>query len=143
MAEADDKPLIRPLRLDPDAASASAHLPAFLARPDDAPVYHGFPIIRESLTDGWQFGTISDYEDPAGCDFGDAFVIAPDGSRAGLVWSVGDYPTREVCRPDAGRWGVYEIAFCKPVRTTADFVECCRAVLPELSRIFLAIEAAA
>src|SRR5262249_14264437 len=128
-----------PLRLDPNAVSGSAQEPAFLAPPADAPVYHGFPIIPESLTDGWQFGTISEYEDPDGCDFGDAFVIAPDGSRAGLVWSTGNYPTREIDRPKASRWGVYEIAFPRPVRTTADFVECCRAILPELKRIYAAV----
>jgi hypothetical protein len=53
----------KPLRLDPDAESASPELPAFLARPEGAPVYHGFPLLEETRTpDGWCFGTISDYD---------------------------------------------------------------------------------
>ena len=42
------------LRLDPEARSADSSLPAFLARPKDAPVYHGFPCwnSREPMTAG-------------------------------------------------------------------------------------------
>ena len=38
------------------------------------------------------------------------FVIAPDGSRAGLAGSVGDFATREICPSDETRWASYEIA---------------------------------
>jgi hypothetical protein len=49
------------LRLDPDAQSADSSLPAFLARPEGAPVYYGFPMLEQSRTDdGWCFGTISE-----------------------------------------------------------------------------------
>jgi hypothetical protein len=44
---------------DSSAESASPDLPAFIARPLAAPVYHGFPIVRKSETDGWLFGVIS------------------------------------------------------------------------------------
>lgn len=74
-----------PLRLDPGATSASDDLPAFLARPDDAPVYHGFPIIESSLSDGFRLGMITDFVSQP-TDYGDAFVVAPDNTRAGLVW---------------------------------------------------------
>jgi hypothetical protein len=45
------------------AAKASGELPGFLARPEGAPVYHGFVIIEESRIDGWVFGAITEYED--------------------------------------------------------------------------------
>jgi hypothetical protein len=133
----------KPLRLDANAASASPDLPAFLSRPADAPVYHGFMIVPETWTDGWVFGTISEYADPNGCEWGDAFVVAPDGSRAGIMWSVGERKTSIVCPPDAQRWGVYGVGFPKMVRTTADFVECCRAVLPELKAIWATLRSGA
>lgn len=39
--------------------------------------------------------------------WGDAFVVAPDGSRAGLVWEsqVSDPFFNEVLAPDDDRWG--------------------------------------
>lgn len=55
------------------------------------------------------------------------------------MWEVGNFPVREVSGPEAGRWGVYEIAFPKAVRTVADLVECFRSVLPELQRIHRAV----
>jgi len=131
----------KPLRLDPSAASASADLPGFLARPAGAAVYHGFTIIEASRIDGWVFGTISDYEDPNGCDFGDAFVIAPDGRRAGIVWQVDQFEPRVVCPPDKDRWGVYGFAYPTPIKTTADFVKMCHSFLPELRRRHAALTA--
>jgi hypothetical protein len=126
----------KPILQDPDAESSEPGKPAFLARPEGAPVYHGFPIIEETRTDGWCFGAITGFEEAAdGCDYGDGFVVAPDGSRAGLMWGVGDSPVREVSGPEEGRWGVYEVSFPKVIRTVEDLVECFRAVLPELQRI--------
>jgi hypothetical protein len=121
---------------DRSAASASPDLPAFIARPEGTPVYHGFPLIEETLTDGWCFGAISAFEDdPEGCEWGDGFVVAPDGSRAGIVWGVGSFATYEICAPTPDRWGVYGVAFARPVRSIDDLVECFRAVLPDLKRI--------
>jgi hypothetical protein len=78
----------RPLALDPNARSASPTEPAFIARPEGAPVYHGFQALPDVVVEGFTFGKITDFE--AGpCDVGDAFVIAPDGSRAGL--GLGDF----------------------------------------------------
>ena len=128
------------LKLDDAAASASPDLPAFLAKPEGAPVYHGFPLIRETITDGWYLGAITEYEDPEGCDSGDAYVVAPDGSRAGLVWDVGGGKIDEICPPDESRWGVYQIWFKRPVRTTDDLVAAFRTVLPELERIYHRIQ---
>ena len=52
----------RRILTDDDAESADPNLPAFLARPADKPVYHGFPLIEETRT---------------AADSGDAFVVAP------------------------------------------------------------------
>lgn len=123
------------LRLDPAAESADPTLPAFLSRPAGAPLYHGFPLIEETRTDGWCYGAITDFHDPDGCDAGDGFVVAPDGSRAGLVWSVGQFETQRVCELTEERWGVYQVAFPHPVRNVPDLVGCFRAVLPELKAL--------
>jgi hypothetical protein len=69
---------------------------------------------------------------PDGCDGGDAFVVAPDGSRAGLVWEVGTGALQEILPPDAERWGVYAIFFPHATRTIHDLVSAFRAVLPQL-----------
>jgi len=130
-----NEPEGKPLRLDAQAQSSSHELPAFLARPAGAPVYHGFPLVEETLTEGWCYGAITEFQEPDGCTEGDGFVVAPDGSRAGLVWAVGNFDTQELSPPDVRRWGVYSIAFPRSVRTTADLVECFRAVLPELKAI--------
>lgn len=124
------------IQTDPDARSADPSLPAFLARPAGAPAYHGFPLVDQSRTDGWCYGAITAFEEAEGCEAGDGFVVAPDGSRAGLVWSVGDFPTEMVCEPDEARWGVYSIAFPRAVRDVDDLVACFRAVLPELKVLY-------
>lgn len=110
----------RPLAQDPDAVSARPGLPAFLARPDHQPVYYGFPVLDDVTVDGFTLGKISDFEAEE-MDDGDAFVIAPDGRRAGLVWEVGDEArVSEIRPPDAGRWGVYGARFTGPMRTRDD-----------------------
>ena len=122
----------RRLTTDPSAPSAKPGEPAFVARPAGSPVYHGFVIVPETCTDGWCLGTITAFEDPDGCDGGDAFVVAPDGSRAGLIWQVGTEPLQEILPPDAERWGVYAISFPHVTRTVEDLVSAFRAVLPQL-----------
>ncbi len=100
------------------------------------PIYHAFPIVHETLTDGWLFGAITVYEDPDGCKSGDGFVVAPDGSRAGLDWHVGRGKIKQVAKPDEHQWGVYDVFFPKPVRTTADLVKNFRAVLPQVKKVY-------
>ena len=124
----------RPLKLDTTAASADSSLPAFLSRPVTAPVYHGFPLLPETETDGWFYGAITEFEDPEGCESGDGYVVAPDGSRAGIVWNVGQHELEMVCAPDESRWGVYEVWFPHAVKTIDDLVANFRHVLPELRR---------
>jgi hypothetical protein len=124
------------LKLDPNAKPKTPGKPAFLSKPKDAPVYHGFPLLPDTEIDGWVLGTITEFEDPEGCEYGDAFVQAPDGSRAGLVWSVGNYETNMIIEPDENRWGVYEIAFPKVVYNIQDLKECFRHILPELKMFY-------
>lgn len=78
------RPKGRPLSLDPNAESASSELPAFLARPANKPVYHGFSVLADVVVDGFTFGKITDFEEEV-ADDGDAFVVAPDDARAGLI----------------------------------------------------------
>jgi hypothetical protein len=107
-----------PLRLDNTAESADEQLPAFLARPEGAPAYYGFPLVDGAEIDGWKLGMISDFLAEPGT-YGDAYVVAPDGSRAGLVWEaeVAEPYIREVMPPDSKRWGVWAIGLREPMRT--------------------------
>ena len=125
----------RPLKLDETAQSASPDLPAFLSRPEGAPVYHGFPIVEATCTDGWCFGAITSFDDADGCDSGDGYVVAPDGSRAGLVWDVGCEPTQEILPPDEERWGVYAVWFPRVITCVDDLIFNFRAVLPDFKAI--------
>ncbi|MFL6230213.1 MAG: 3-deoxy-8-phosphooctulonate synthase [Pyrinomonadaceae bacterium] len=137
----DDKYPSKPLKLDETAESVTPDLPAFLSRPEGSPVYHGFGLIEETGTDGWCFGAITEFEDPNGCESGDSFVIAPDGSRAGIVWEVGTGEIEEVLPPDEGRWGVYAVWFPRIVKTVDDLVSNFRHVLPELQKKYEEVKA--
>ena len=113
-------------------------VPAFLARPKDAPVYHGFALLEQSRTDdGWCFGTISEPDSPEGSDCGDAFVVAPDGSRAGIIWEVGAPSMKVSIPPDEDRWGVFHVGFARRVHDEGGLVEQLREWLPELRRLHL------
>lgn len=129
------RPEPSPSRLDHGAESADPLLPAFLARPEDAPVYHGFPLLESSRTgDGWCFGTISDPDSEEGCEWGDAFVVAPDGSRAGIIWQVGAPVMETACQADSQRFGVFSLGIERPVHDEDDLVEQLGVWLPELRR---------
>ena len=56
-------------------------MPAFLARPAGAPVYHGFPVIGDVEVDGFRLGMITNFLSGPARE-GDAYVIAPDGRPA-------------------------------------------------------------
>ena len=130
-----------PLKLDAAAESADPSLPAFLARPEGAPCYHGFPLLEETRTDdGWCYGTISSYDNAwEGWTRGDAYVVAPDNTRAGIVWSVGDPSITCLDGPaaeSADRWAVYSLTLPRPVRSRSDLVTGLIGWLPELRRRF-------
>ena len=128
----DDVPKGRPLAIDVTAQSASPTEPAFIARPDGAPVYHGFVVLDDVTVDGFTLGKITDFEAEP-CDEGDAFVIAPDGGRAGLVWEVYDPPYfREIMPVETGRWGVWGVGFRLPMNSRENARRNLESILPEL-----------
>lgn len=122
------------MRLDETAESANSELPAFLSRPEGAPVYHGFALVEETRTGDWCYGAITEFEDPNGCHSGDGFVVTPDGARAGIVWQVGEHEMEEILPPDDKRWGVYAVWFPRATRTMDDLVFNFRYVLPALKQ---------
>lgn len=122
----------QPLAVDPKATSARSGEPAFIARPDGAPVYYGFVVLEDVVADGFTLGKITDFE-AVPCDTGDAFVIAPDGSRAGLVWEVYSEPYfHQVCAPETGRWGVWGVALPFPMTSRENAGKNLAAILPQL-----------
>jgi hypothetical protein len=123
-----------PIAMDPLAASADPALPGFLSRPAVAPVYHGFEVIADSVTDGWVYGAITAYDTPE--TEGDGFVIAPDGSRAGIAWATDTSDFYEILPPDQNRWGVYGVRFPQPVGSKEDLIHCFRHILPLLKNRF-------
>ena len=88
--------------------------------------------MPETETNGWIFGCITEFLEEGGCNNGDGYVQAPDGSRAGLIWDVGNSKLGVVNKPDESRWGIFQVYFPKVVYTTSDLVEGFRKVLPEI-----------
>lgn len=122
----------RPLAIDSEAKSASPANPAFVAPPTGAPVYHGFVVLEDVSVDGFTFGAITDFEAEQ-CDTGDSFVIAPDGSRGGLVWEVSTKRYVEQIYPfEQDRWGVWAVSFHHPMKDRDSARKNLAAVLPEL-----------
>lgn len=106
-------------------------------------MYHGFPVLDDVEVDGFRLGIITDFEH-APSNSGDAFIVAPDNSRAGLVWTtVGSgYPSpgafSQVREFEPDRWGVWEIAFDHPMRTRDDARHNLAAILPRLREAWIA-----
>ena len=99
----------------------------------------GFPLVEETRTDGWCYGAITEFNEPEchpdGCESGDGYVEAPDGSRTRLVWATGAFaPKWTPPLGDQGN-GVYQVAFPKPVKSLHDLVQCFRSVLPQIQSI--------
>ena len=132
----------RQIQIDEKAGSADSSLPAFIARPEGAAVYHGFPILNDVEIGGFKLGMISgfggEWSNDDGME-GDAFVVAPDDSRCGLVWDVGDgVPFGEVLAPDANRWGVWAVSFELPMTSIENARKNLSAVLPQLKGCWIA-----
>lgn len=111
----------------------------FFIRKEGEKVYTGFPLIPETETDGFIFGAISDFlepDGPEGCERGDGYVQAPDGSRAGLMWHVGESYISMLDEPNEERWGVYNIFFPKPITSLEDLVYNFKEVLPLLKELY-------
>ncbi len=119
----------RRLALAPSAKATDPNQPAFLARPAGSPVYHGFVVVPETFTDGWVLGEITPF---LGEENGDGFVVAPDGTQAGLVWAVGAGDFTEIMPATPQRWGVYAVWFPQAMQTADDLIANFRVVLPTL-----------
>jgi hypothetical protein len=126
------------VRVDETAESADPDLPAFIARPAGAPVYHGFPLLKNSERDGFVFGVITQPRGTEPMDWGDAYVVAPNGSRAGIVWNIGAGEPSIVSEPSEGRWGVYGFWFKGPIATDEELVRHLHSVLPALKAYYKA-----
>jgi len=125
-------------REDPSAVSARPGMPAFLAPPAGAPAYYGFPLLPHPEKDGFVFGAIPRPRTGASAVWGDAYVVAPDGSRAGIVWAMEGPVTEVVFPPEPGRWGVYQFRFEQPVESDAELVRNLHAILPRLKELYAA-----
>lgn len=121
---------------DAAPATSAGGPPAFLSDPASTPIYNGYVVVPETYTEGWCLGVITDHEDPDGVDSGDAFVVAPDGSAAGLIWEVGVEPMAQILPPVEERWGVYAVCFPHVVRNAADLASAFRAILPALKETY-------
>ena len=120
------------MAVDATASSASNSLPGFLARPSGAPVYHGFRVLDDVVVDGFTLGAITDFEAELTIE-GDSFVIAPDDSRAGLVWEVTSRRYFErVCEETDERWGVWAASFPLPMTSRKNVRANLTAILPLL-----------
>lgn len=120
------------LAIDRTAASTDETLPGFLATPPEAPVYHGFQVLEDVVVDGFTLGLITAFEEEGATD-GDAFVIAPDSSRAGLVWELSEDQRIEEIRPiERQRWGVWRVSFPCRMANREDARRNLQAILPAL-----------
>ena len=81
-----------------------------------------------AAVEGFELGMFVSYG-----DCGDAWVRAPDGRIAGLVWETGSPEYFKVLtEPDEHRWGTYAVQLDAPILTDADAAEYLRILLPEL-----------
>lgn len=112
---------------------ASANHPA-------ADRYDGLPLVEETRTSGWCYGAITEFNEPEchpdGCESGDGYVVAPDGSRVSLFWSTGTFAAKWVCPLGDQSAGLFEVAFPKSVKNLHDLVDCFRSVVPQLQTIY-------
>lgn len=134
MNDMTKRPKGRPLAIDVNARSASRAEPAFIAKPEGAPVYHGFQVLEDVVVDGFQFGKITDFEAEPSQE-GDAFVIAPDNSRAGLVWEVADkVSVSQIIPLEPGRWGVWAVSFPNAMNSRENVRRNLELILPTLKQ---------
>lgn len=138
-ADQEDTSRGRPLAVDPEAESANPDLPGFLARPEGAPVYHGFPVLDDVDVDGFKLGMITDWESDQTMRDGDAFVVAPDDSRCGLNWYISAEPLfKEVMPVEPQRWGVWDVGFPYELTSRENARRNLAVILPRLKEIWMA-----
>jgi hypothetical protein len=114
-ADPRTNPKGHPLAIDRGAVSASPEAPAFVARPEGAPPYYGFQVLEDSDVDGFRFGKITDFDQEPVME-GEAFLVAPDDARAGLIWHIDDeVSVTQFSPPETDGWGVWEVSFPNPM----------------------------
>jgi hypothetical protein len=136
----DSIAITKHLLIDLSAKSTDPSKPAFMAPPAESKEYYGFPLIKELSIDGFTLGAITDFleaDSEAGCTIGDAFVEAPDGTRAGIFWEVSDeLKFCTIVQPDDNRWGVYSITVLNPVKSIEDMKKNFELMLPLIKHIY-------
>ncbi|HZJ06022.1 MAG TPA: hypothetical protein VFD59_11200 [Nocardioidaceae bacterium] len=82
-----------------------------------------------ATVEGFALGMFVSYD-----DCGDAWVRAPDGGVATLIWETGSPAYfKESIPPDPqGRWGTFAVQLPLPLTTDEEAAEYLRALLPEL-----------
>ena len=90
-------------------------------------------VVEETRTeDGWVMESFGSFDQIKGSWQGTGYVVAPDGSRAGIMWSVGEGANLEYQPQDSDLWAIYKISFPKPVFNAADLAANFGRVLPDL-----------
>ncbi len=121
------------LMIDLRAETADPERPAFMAPPPQAPPFHGFRVLDDVSVDGFTWGGITDFERDPGRESGDAFIVAPDGSRAGLEWRLDvEVWLLEMAPPNDQRWGVYLAGITHPMVDRASALQNLSDLLPYL-----------
>jgi hypothetical protein len=103
-------------------------------------IYSGYPLLMETEIEGFIYGEITDhfdFDEEVGCTFGDGFVQAPNGTRAGIIWEVDENPYVSISiAPEKDRWGVYNVGFVRPIRTMDDLVYNFKTIFPLIKEAY-------
>lgn len=67
-------------------------------------------------------------------------MVAPNGSRAGIVWQIGHGEPSIGSEPSEGRWGVYRFCFDGLITTEEELVRHMRSLVPALKAYYEAAE---
>jgi hypothetical protein len=77
---------------------------------------------------------ISDWETQPST-YGDAFIVAPDDTRAGIVWEVGEqFAVERLLPPKDTRYGVWNVTLPEPLSTDREGLKRNLALMVEALR---------
>jgi len=89
-------------------------------------------VLSDVAVEGFTLGAITDFETQGSIE-GDGFVVAPDDSRAGLVWQISnEQKLEEICPMTVDRWGVWEVSFPFEMTSRDNARMNLEAILPKL-----------
>ena len=90
-------------------------------------------VVEETRTeDGWAMESFGSIDPVKGSSQGNGYVVAPDGSRAAIMWRVGEGANLEYQPQDSDLWAIYKISFPKPVFNAPDLAANFGRILPDL-----------